>query len=75
MRRIEPWKCKGKKIVDRDVDHDVEFLATYSIPCLPACHPDSCHADNRLNLWIVIQLQLNVFLYKCCCGTGVSSQK
>jgi hypothetical protein len=44
-------------------------------PFLPACHHASCHADNELNLWTVSQPQWNVFLYKSCCGHGVSSQQ
>ena len=44
-------------------DPDVEFSATSPAPGLFAGHHVSCPDDNELNLCIVSQLQLNVFLY------------
>jgi hypothetical protein len=33
------------------------------------------NADNERNLWTVSQPQLNVVLYRSCCGHGVPSQQ
>lgn len=56
------------------INLDVELSAYFPTSCWPACHGDF-HHDNRLNLLTVSQPQLNVFLYKGCCGHDVSSQK
>ena len=47
-------------------------LSPSPAPCLPALRHASHHADNGLNLWC--SPQLNVSLFKSCCGHGVSSQ-
>ena len=56
-------------------DLDVELSATSPAACPPACSHAFCHDDNGLTLGTVSQPQLNVFLYKSCCGHGVSSQQ
>jgi hypothetical protein len=43
-------------------DPDVELSGTSPAPCLPACFLASHHADNGLNLSIVSQPELNVFI-------------
>ena len=59
---------------------DSLFLAALELsappaPSLPAgCHA-SCHNDNRPNLKLVSQPQLNVCLYKSVLGHGVFSQQ
>jgi hypothetical protein len=49
----------------------VELSAPSSALCLPVGGHASHHDNNGLNLSTVSQPQLNVFLYKSCCGLSI----
>ena len=66
---------KLKAVFPMPVDPDVELSATSPAPCLPTYHHAPHHDNNGLSSETISQPQFNVFLYKSCCGHGVSSQQ
>lgn len=55
------------------VSQDAELWNTSSARCLPAYCLVFHHDDNKLNPWKYKPFQVNVFLYKNCCGHGIYS--
>lgn len=54
------------------VDQDIKLSALFPAPCLPAYYHASCHDIMDQISKTGSHPQLNVFLYRSCCGHGIS---